>query len=63
MSRPKPHQVVIGVGIVAVAGTLASGIVPRITQWEEDSPVSRHVFGNIPDPVYWAFYATVGAML
>ena len=63
MSRPKPHQVVIGVGILAVAGALASGIVPRFTEWEEDSPVSRHVFGNIPDPVYWAFYATVGAML
>jgi len=63
VSRPKPHQVVIGVGILAVAGALASGIVPRFTEWEEDSPVSRHVFGNIPDPVYWAFYATVGAML
>ena len=63
MSRPKPHQVVIGVGVFVVAGALASGIVPRITQWEEESPVSRHVFDNIPDPIYWAFYATVGAMV
>jgi len=63
VSRPKPHQVVIGVGVFVVAGALASGIVPRITQWEEESPVSRHVFDNIPDPIYWAFYATVGAMV
>jgi Fe-S oxidoreductase/nitrate reductase gamma subunit len=63
VTRPKPHQVVIGVGVFVVAGALASGIVPRITQWEDESPVSRHVFANIPDPIYWAFYATVGAML
>ena len=63
MKRPNPALFVIGVGVLASIGTLASGIVPRITEWEEDSPVSRHVFGNIPDPIYWAFYATVGVML
>ncbi|MGI8796753.1 MAG: heterodisulfide reductase-related iron-sulfur binding cluster, partial [Acidimicrobiia bacterium] len=63
MTRPKPHQVVIAAGILSAAGALASGIVPRMTEWEDDSPISRHVFGNIPDPLYWAFYATVGVML
>ncbi|MGQ0802882.1 MAG: 4Fe-4S dicluster domain-containing protein, partial [Actinomycetota bacterium] len=63
MTRPKPHQVVFAVGILAAAGALASGIVPRITKWADDSPISRHVFGNIPDPLYWAFYAVSAAML
>jgi len=63
VTRPKPHQVVIAAGILSAAGALASGIVPRMTEWEDDSPISRHVFGNIPDPLYWAFYATVGVML
>jgi Fe-S oxidoreductase/nitrate reductase gamma subunit len=61
--RPKPHQVVLTVGILAVAGALASGIVPRLTEWEDDSRISRHAFTNVPDPLYWAFYATVGVML
>jgi len=63
VTRPKPHQVVLAVGILAAIGALASGIVPRLTEWEDDSPISRHVFGNIPDPLYWAFYATVAVML
>jgi Fe-S oxidoreductase len=63
VTRPKPHQVVIALGLLAAAGALASGIVPRLTKWEDDSPISRHVFGNIPDPLYWAFYAVVGVML
>jgi Fe-S oxidoreductase/nitrate reductase gamma subunit len=61
--RPRPHQVVLTVGILAVAGALASGIVPRLTEWEDDSRISRHAFTNVPDPLYWAFYATVGVML
>ena len=60
---PKPHQLVLGVGVLASLGALASGIVPRLTGWEDNSPVSRQVFGNVPDPLYWAFYATVGVML
>ena len=60
---PRPHQLVLGVGVLASLGALASGIVPRLTGWEDDSPISRHVFGNVPDPLYWAFYATVGVML
>ena len=49
--------------MLASLGALASGVVPRLTGWEDDSPISRHVFGNVPDPLYWAFYATVGVML
>jgi Fe-S oxidoreductase len=60
---PRPHQLVLGAGVLASLGALASGIVPRLTGWKDDSPISRDVFGNVPDPLYWAFYATVGVML
>ena len=41
----------------------AGGVLPRITEWHTDSSVSREVFGNVPDPLYWAFYTTVSVML
>jgi Fe-S oxidoreductase len=63
VTRFKPHQVVIAVGVLAAAGALASGIVPRLTEWEDDSPIGRQVFGNIPDALYWAFYAVTAVML
>ena len=61
--RPKPHQVVLVVGVLAALGTIFSGIFPRLTEWDDDSPIARHVFVNIPDPIYWLFYATVAVML
>jgi Fe-S oxidoreductase len=61
--RPKPHQLVLVVGVFVAFGTLASGIAPRITEWAEHSRVSRTPFIDVPDPVYWAFYATVTTML
>ena len=63
MRRPKPHQVVIAIGVLAALGTIFSGIFPRVTEWEDDSTIGRHVFINIPDPIYWLFYATVAVML
>jgi Fe-S oxidoreductase/nitrate reductase gamma subunit len=61
--RIRPHQLVFAVGVLAAAGALASGIVPRLTNWEDDSHTTRQVFGNVPDPLYWAFYATVATAL
>ncbi|GMU78918.1 MAG: Fe-S oxidoreductase [Acidimicrobiia bacterium] len=63
MRTPKPRQVVIVVGVLAALGTLSSGIFPRITEWDDDSKITRHVFVNIPDPLYWMFYATAATML
>ncbi len=63
MRRPKPQHVVIAIGVLAAAGTIFSGIAPRVTKWEDDSSVARHVFVNIPDPLYWLFYATAATML
>src|SRR5262249_41443697 len=63
MRLPKPHQVVVAVGVLAALGALASGIVPRVTEWNDHSTVSRRVFGDVPDPVYWTFYAGIALML
>jgi len=61
--RLKPHQWILVIGVLAAAGAIASGIAPRITEWHDDSPVSREVFVNVPDPVYWLFYGVVTVML
>jgi Fe-S oxidoreductase len=59
----KPSQVVLAIGALAAIGTVVSGVLPRITGWTDTSRVSRPVFFDIPDPVYWMFYATVAVML
>ena len=61
--RIKPHVFVLVVGVLVMLGAFFSGIFPRITEWHEESPISREVFVNIPDALYWAFYVTVPIML
>ncbi|MBM3673395.1 MAG: 4Fe-4S dicluster domain-containing protein [Actinobacteria bacterium] len=60
---PKPHQLVLAVGVLAAIGTVASGIAPEITGWHEDVPIDREVFVNIPDAMLVAFYAVVSVAL
>ena len=60
---PRPHHAVLIVGVLAALFTLASGIVPRVTEWHDASVVSREDFFNVPDAVYWAFYTTAATML
>ena len=60
---PKPHHLVLVVGALVSLGTLASGIAPRITEWEDHSVITREPFGGIPNAVYWAFYVTAAVML
>ena len=62
-SRPKPHQIVVVVGVLIFLLVVASGLAPAITGWEEDSPTHRAVFGNVPTALKVAFYATVATML
>jgi Fe-S oxidoreductase/nitrate reductase gamma subunit len=61
--RPKPHQLVLAVGVLTAVGTLASGLFPTITHWEDHSTVKRPVFINVPSPVKLAFYLTLATML
>ncbi len=64
MSRPKPHQLVVIVGaLLAFVLVPVSGILPRITEWHDDDPVHRPDFINVPDPVYWMFYAVIAVAL
>ena len=63
MRRVKPHQLVLGIGAFAAVATLASGVLPEITKWEDDSLVQRHVFGNVPSAVKVAFYVVLATML
>jgi len=61
--RPRPHQIVFGIGVAAAVGTVASGIAPAVTHWHYDSGVERPVFLNVPTALKIAFYAAVSTML
>ncbi len=63
MRRPQPHQLVLAVGGIAAVATVVSGILPRVTGWHTTATVTREPFGDVPDALYWAFYATAAAML
>jgi Fe-S oxidoreductase/nitrate reductase gamma subunit len=60
---PKPHVFVLAVGVAVALFTIASGVAPRITEWADDTRVTRHDFQNVPDAMYWAFYITAAVML
>ena len=62
MRRPKPHELVLAFGVLVAFGTIASGVAPRLTEWADSSRIARPVFINVPDPLYWAFYATAATM-
>ncbi|MEY3361716.1 MAG: hypothetical protein RL531_1435 [Actinomycetota bacterium] len=63
MRRPKPHQIVLTIGVLAAVGTVASGIAPQITHWHDESPIAREVFVNVPGGLQVAFYIVMAAML
>jgi Fe-S oxidoreductase/nitrate reductase gamma subunit len=63
MRRVKPHQVVFGTGVLVGLFTLASGVVPALTHWQDHSTIRREVFINVPTAVKVAFYAAVSTML
>ncbi|WP_421118197.1 heterodisulfide reductase-related iron-sulfur binding cluster [Aquihabitans daechungensis] len=57
--RIKPHHLVIGLGVAVAAFTATSGVVPLITEWHDESPITREVFVNIPSAVKLAFYILI----
>ena len=61
--RIRPNLVVILLGLGIGLFTLLSGIVPLLTNWHANKPVSREVFGGIPSVFKLVFYAIVPVML
>src|SRR6266404_4314293 len=63
MRLPRAHQVVLGIGVAMFVFVIASGVVPAITGWHDNSPVQREVFINVPTALKVAFYGAVATML
>ena len=49
--RFKASYAAITLGILFALITVGSGILATITQWHDDSPVTREVFGGVPERV------------
>ncbi len=61
----KASQVVMVVAVAIGLGAAINGLITKIFEdsLHTENPVSRPVFGGIPEPIYWAFYLMVPAML
>ncbi len=62
-SRLKPHHVVIALGAGIALFTAASGVIPIVTDWHDDSSVQREVFDNIPTALKLSFYSVIPLLL
>ena len=62
-SRIKPHHISIGVGVAMSLLIIGSYVAASIESWHEKSPVSRPVFGNIPDPLQAIFYSVLPVLV
>ncbi|MDH3755570.1 MAG: heterodisulfide reductase-related iron-sulfur binding cluster [Acidimicrobiia bacterium] len=58
-----PQHLVIGLGVGIAAFTVASGILPTLTDFEDDSSQTREVFENIPGAVKLTFYTVIPVIL
>src|SRR4051812_13043655 len=62
--RIRPHQIVLGIGIVAAVGTVMSWVLSNVIfDFHEDSHIHREVFGDIPDAWVVVFYTLVPILL
>src|SRR4051812_12618027 len=62
-SRPTPSQITMVVGAVITLVTVGSWLTSTVFGFEDDSPVSRKVFGDIPDAWQLAFYTVLPILL
>ncbi len=61
--RLKPQHLVIGLGVGIAAFTAVSGIVPLVTDFHDESAVTREVFDNVPGSLKVAFYTVIPVLL
>jgi len=61
--KVKPHQIVIGLGVLIGMATVASGIAPLLLDHPHPSGPGRVVFDNIPGPIQLVFYTCMPALL
>ena len=59
----RPRHLAIGLGVAFAVFTVISGVLPLITEWENDDPVHREVFVNIPGPLKVAFYTVIPVLI
>jgi Fe-S oxidoreductase/nitrate reductase gamma subunit len=57
--RIKPHQLVVGLGVLVALVTVGSGALATVLQFHDDSEVTREVFGNIPSAWKLVFYTVL----
>ncbi len=59
----KPHHFVRLLGVGIALFTFGSYVLPFITDWHDESTVTREVFDNIPDAIKLAFYTVIPLLL
>jgi Fe-S oxidoreductase/nitrate reductase gamma subunit len=57
--RFRPHHLAIALGLGIAIFTVISGVVPLITDWHNENPDHREVFGNVPGPLKVVFYTVI----
>src|SRR5438067_4827960 len=62
-SRPSPAHIALGVGVAFGVVTVGSYAASTTFGFEDTSPISRHVFGDIPDAWILAFYTVLPILL
>ncbi len=61
--RFRASYAAITLGIALALVTVGSGILATYTQWHDDSPVTREVFGGVPSALKAAFYIVVPVLI
>ena len=63
-ARPSKAVIgVVGLGVAFGVFTALSGVVPLLTKWDAEDPVSREVFGGIPSQLKLAFYTLIPVLI